>query len=175
MVEVGARGPGSLDRLLALIRPRVSIVTAIGDDHLSAFHGRDAVAAEKGKLVAVVPPDGIAVLSADDPRVLAMRDRCRARVVAFGTGPDADVRATRIRADWPDRLSFDVEHRGQAAAVHTRLCGELWLTSVLGGDCRRRGPRGARGHRRRGGGHGRAPDGADAARGRARWSDLHPG
>lgn len=129
--ELGATGPGSLDEPLALVRPRVAVVTNVGGDHRSAFRTLDATAAEKGKVVAAVPPGGLAVLNADDPRVLAMAGSCRGRVLTYGLRPDAAVRAESVASSWPDRLSFVAIHGEQRVAVHTRFCGVHWIHACL--------------------------------------------
>ena len=131
VVEVGASGPGSLDRPLGLLRPRIAVVTHIGDDHRSAFRTPDATAREKEKLVAALPADGTAILNADDPRVAAMGAACAGRVITYGTTPEAAVRADEIRGAWPERLAFTVHHGGQTLPVQTRLCGTHWTWAVL--------------------------------------------
>jgi aminoacyl-tRNA hydrolase len=125
----GERVP--LERPLALIRPRIGVVTNIGTDHLSAFGSKEAIAAEKSKLVAAVPQMGAAVLNADDPHVIAMRSKCRGRVITYGLSPDAMIRAENISCIWPERLSFDLLHDGQRHHVRTQLCGLHWTTCVL--------------------------------------------
>jgi UDP-N-acetylmuramyl pentapeptide synthase len=131
VVELAVWRPGCLDRSLSLLRPRVSLVTALGNDHASRFRG-GSVAAEKAKVVAALPPDGVVVLNADDPDVLAMAALCRGRVLTFGRAAGADLRATDVRADWPERLSFTAVHAAETIRVHTRLPGEQLLPSVLG-------------------------------------------
>ena len=106
------------------------MVTTIGTDHISAFGTIEAIAAEKGKLVAALPPHGTAVLNADDPRVLAMRAQCVGRILTYGVAPEAMVRAEDISASWPARLSFTVRYRGQAHEVRTQLCGAHWTPCV---------------------------------------------
>jgi len=131
-VGVGKRGDdGVIDRSMALIRPRIAVVTSIGDDHISAYGSREAIAEEKGKVVAALPRDGIAVLNADDPLVRGMAVRCKGRVVTYGRASDADVRAKNVRARWPDRLAFDVVYGNVSVAVQTQLCGEHWIGVVL--------------------------------------------
>jgi UDP-N-acetylmuramyl pentapeptide synthase len=129
--ELGATGPGSLDEPIALVRPRVAVVTNVGGDHRSAFRTLDATASEKAKVVHAVPRAGFAVLNADDPRVLAMAGSCRGRVLTYGLNPDATVHAESVRSSWPDRLSFTVIHGEQRVAVHTRLCGVHWIHACL--------------------------------------------
>jgi aminoacyl-tRNA hydrolase len=129
--ELGVAGPGTIDASLELIRPAIGVVTNIGPDHLAAFRTLEATAEEKGKLVEILPPGGTAVLNADDPRVLAMRRRCRGRVITFGCAPDADVRGSDVQGAWPDRLRFTVTTGGESLAVQTQLCGVHWVSAAL--------------------------------------------
>jgi UDP-N-acetylmuramoyl-tripeptide--D-alanyl-D-alanine ligase len=132
VIEVGANtGPGSLDAPLALLRPDVGVVTNVQTDHYSAFGSVDKIAAEKRKMVDVLPATGTVVLNADDPRVLAMRDGFPGRVITFGTSPEASVRAENITAAWPDRLAFVLIHDGRRVAVQTQLCGAHWVSAAL--------------------------------------------
>lgn len=129
--EFGAMGPGSLDAPIALVRPRVAVVTNVGGDHRSAFRDIELTAAEKRKLVEAVPADGIAVLNADDPRVLGMAGACRGRVITFGVAQAADVRAERVTSVWPAHLSFVVRHGAESAIVGTRFNGVHFAHACL--------------------------------------------
>lgn len=116
---------------LGLVGPLIGVVTNVGSDHISAFGSEDAIAEEKGKLIAVLPKNGVAVLNADDVRVLAMRERCAGSVITYGLAADANVRAENVSSRWPARLSFTIVHNGQSLRVQTQLCGEHWVHSVL--------------------------------------------
>ena len=93
---------------LGLVSPLIGVVTNVGSDHISAFGSEDAIAAAKGKLIEVLPKNGVAVLNADDARVLAMRERCAGRVITYGLAADANVRAENVSSRWPARLSMTV-------------------------------------------------------------------
>lgn len=129
--EIGASEPGGLDPMLALYRPHIGIVTNVGEDHYSAFHGPEAVAAEKGKLIASLPPDGLAVLNADDARVMQMAAATRARIVTFGVSGEADLQALDIESVWPGRLRLQVRWRHEVLAVHTQLNGRHLAGCVM--------------------------------------------
>jgi len=131
VLEFGAEKPGGFDPVIRLARPTIGVVTTVGDDHHRAFGSREAIAAEKGKLIAALPPEGTAVLNADDPLVWAMGERCKARIVSYGLGEGADLQARDIRSSWPNRLSFTVRYRRQDYPVKTQLCGKHWVTSTL--------------------------------------------
>jgi UDP-N-acetylmuramyl pentapeptide synthase len=102
--EFGAAGPGTLDDMIAICRPQIGVVLNVGLDHYSAFRNREAVAAEKSKVVRALPSRGTAIVNVDDPFVRPMIDQTRARVVTIGTASDAELHADRIRSAWPDRL-----------------------------------------------------------------------
>ena len=93
VVELGARGPGHIAALSAIAPPSIGVVLNVGSAHLGEFGSRAVVAAAKGELVEALGADGVAVLNADDPLVLAMAVRTAARVVTTGWDTDADVRA----------------------------------------------------------------------------------
>ena len=131
IAEIATTGPGTLDILVALFRPTVGVVTNIGDDHFSAFKSSEAIAWEKGKLIRSLPPDGIAILNADDPHVFAMRSQFPGRSITYGFGDHAMLLGEMVNAAWPDRLSLTVSWNGQSARVQTRLCGDHWAPVVL--------------------------------------------
>ncbi|GAB3941283.1 hypothetical protein GCM10027614_26350 [Micromonospora vulcania] len=99
VLEKGSRGVGHVRYLCELVPPRISVVLNVGTSHIGEFGSQDTIALAKGELVEALPPDGLAVLNADDPRVDAMAGRTRARVVRFGETPDADVRAEDVTLD----------------------------------------------------------------------------
>lgn len=101
VVEMGARGIGHVAFLCEVARPTVAIVTAVAPAHLEMFGSVDDVARAKGELVEALPPDGVAVLNADDERVAAMAGRTAARVLTYGIAPGAtaDVRGEGLVLD----------------------------------------------------------------------------
>ena len=107
VVEMGLQGPGEIARLAALARPRVGVVTVIGTVHLEFFASREDLARAKGELLEALPPDGIAVLNADDPYTGLLRGLTRAPVVTFGSdGGDYRVEHYRPRSGG---CSFEVK------------------------------------------------------------------
>ncbi|MBI5256537.1 MAG: hypothetical protein HY855_08565 [Burkholderiales bacterium] len=132
VMELSEDQPGVMDRMLPLLKPSIAVMTVVRDDHLAAFGSRDQLVHEMLRVVQCLPPEGMAVLNADDPVVLGMAAQCRARVLTFGTAAGADLRADEIQAAWPRRLTMTLHFRGQRLRVATRLCGEHWVPSVLG-------------------------------------------
>jgi UDP-N-acetylmuramoyl-tripeptide--D-alanyl-D-alanine ligase len=109
VLEMGASGIGHLTYLTDIAPPDVAVVLVVGHAHLEGFGGIDAVARAKSELVAGLVPGGVAVLNADDPRVLAMAAQAPGPVATFGTTAGADVRAVDLHVDRSGRLSFTLD------------------------------------------------------------------
>ena len=87
VLELAARGAGHIASLCEIAPPRIGAVLNVGHAHTGEFGGIEQVARAKGELPAALPAaaaGGVAILNADDPRVMAMAARTEARVVTFG-------------------------------------------------------------------------------------------
>jgi UDP-N-acetylmuramoyl-tripeptide--D-alanyl-D-alanine ligase len=131
VLEMGARGIGHIARLCDVARPRIGVVLNVGSAHLGEFGSPEAIALAKGELVEALPQDGTAVLNADDPRVLGMASRTRARVVTTGRGADAAVRATGISLDDAARARFTLVAAGEEHPVALQVVGEHQVGNAL--------------------------------------------
>jgi UDP-N-acetylmuramoyl-tripeptide--D-alanyl-D-alanine ligase len=124
VVEMGARGIGHVRYLADMVQPSVAVVLNVGVAHLGEFGTRADIARAKGELVEALPDDGVAVLNADDPLVVAMADRTRAGVLTFGTSPQADVRVSELQLDARGRPRFTLHTPEGSAEVALPLSGE---------------------------------------------------
>jgi UDP-N-acetylmuramoyl-tripeptide--D-alanyl-D-alanine ligase len=131
VLEMGSRGPGHIARLCQVARPDVGVVLNVGSAHLGEFGSAEVIAQAKGELVEALPETGTAVLNADDPRVLGMAGRTRARVVTTGRGADADVRATEVTLDDSARPRFTLVAAGEEHPVALRVVGEHQVANAL--------------------------------------------
>jgi UDP-N-acetylmuramoyl-tripeptide--D-alanyl-D-alanine ligase len=123
VLEMGMNAPGEIEALCRIAPPDIGLVTAVAPVHLEGLGSLDAVARAKSELVVALPPEGIAVLNADDPRVLAMRSVAPGRVLTFGQAADADVRIVAVQVDSLGHPAVELLARGQSVRVTTRLVG----------------------------------------------------
>ena len=133
VLELSARGIGHIAYLCRVAPPRYGVVLNVGHAHAGEFGGLDQVARAKGELAEALPADGVAILNADDPCVLAMAERTEARVVTFSSAPgsDAPVRAVDIRLDDLGRPSFTLLTPEGSAPVTLRLHGAHNVPNAL--------------------------------------------
>ncbi|WP_320669465.1 UDP-N-acetylmuramoyl-tripeptide--D-alanyl-D-alanine ligase [Patulibacter defluvii] len=131
VLEMGVRREGDIDRLCQVARPEVGVVTAVDLAHVEFLGDLDGVARAKGELVAGLPPSGLAVLNVDDPRVRAMASRSAARVLGYGTGPEAQVRADDVALDDELRARFRLSSPWGRTEVRLGLRGAHQVTNAL--------------------------------------------
>ncbi|GIJ49912.1 UDP-N-acetylmuramoyl-tripeptide--D-alanyl-D-alanine ligase [Virgisporangium aliadipatigenens] len=132
VLEMGARKIGHIAYLCGIAPPSIGVVINVGVSHIGEFGSQEAIAQAKGELVEALPPTGLAVLNADDPLVLAMRERTRARVVTVGEEEHADLRATDVSVDARDRASFRIgDHRVTLAVPGRHQVGNALLAIAV--------------------------------------------
>jgi UDP-N-acetylmuramoyl-tripeptide--D-alanyl-D-alanine ligase len=98
VIEMGMNHAGEIRELAVIAKPRIGVVTNVGWAHTEYFEaGIEGVALAKRELIEALPPDGIAVLNADDERVLDFRNVHPGRSILFGFSEAAEVRAEDVR------------------------------------------------------------------------------
>jgi len=99
VAEMGMYVEGDIRALCTLARPRIGVVTAIDAVHAERAGDLDAIERGKGELVEALPPDGWAILAADDPRVARLTTRTPARSITAGHAANADIRIINAALD----------------------------------------------------------------------------
>ncbi len=135
IVEMGAYIEGEIAEICRLTRPRMSIVTAVGPQHLERFGSLEAIARAKYEIVAALPPDGVAILNGDDPRVRQMADWAQVGQTVLVSREDAAGASLVARnvKETLDGLSFDVVDTasGETRHFHAPLYGIHNVTNLL--------------------------------------------
>lgn len=72
IAELGAYRRGEIKQLAELTQPKIGIITAIGNQHLDLFGLSENILKAKWELIEALPKNGIAILNADDERLVSM-------------------------------------------------------------------------------------------------------
>jgi UDP-N-acetylmuramoyl-tripeptide--D-alanyl-D-alanine ligase len=129
VLEYGVDRPGDMRRLVAIARPNVAVMTAVGDTpaHVENFGSPQDVVREKSRLIECLPSAGAAVLNADDAALMGLTLRTRAEIMTFGMNPGATVSVEsfehKIENNIPTGITFKLRHAG--ATVPIKLSGAL--------------------------------------------------
>jgi UDP-N-acetylmuramoyl-tripeptide--D-alanyl-D-alanine ligase len=86
VIEMGMNHAGEIARIAAIAEPQVGVVTNALPAHLEGLGTVDAVADAKAELYQGLPPDGVAVANADDPRMLRRAQQSGRRLITFAVG-----------------------------------------------------------------------------------------
>ncbi|MBA8816316.1 UDP-N-acetylmuramoyl-tripeptide--D-alanyl-D-alanine ligase [Microbacterium halimionae] len=131
--EFGASGPGEIAKLAGLVAPDVGIVLMVGMAHAGGFGGIEETFRAKSELVRAVRSGGLAVLNADDGRVVAMSPIAQENDVAvrwFGHAAKADVHASDVEVTGEGTLCT-VSVDGVSAQLRLRVLGAHHVMNAL--------------------------------------------
>ncbi len=104
--------------------------TNLTQDHLD-FHGSmDAYLEAKKMLFDGLPNSSFAVTNVDDPFGERMVSSCPAKVIRYGLGADADVRATDVLLS-VGGTKFKVMHDGVTLSATSSLMGDFNVQNIL--------------------------------------------
>ena len=108
VIEMGMSHPGEIAALAKIAHPEIGVVTNVAPVHLEFFKSVSDIARAKYELIESLPAGGTAVLNADDEYVSQFGRDFKGKVVTYGLGPTADVRAEHIKTLGAGGSTFDV-------------------------------------------------------------------
>lgn len=142
VVELGAGGLGSIEYLAKISRPDVGVLLKVGLAHVGEFGGIETTLKIKSELVRELGTEATYVYNCDDAMVVSTLDLTTARLVSFGTNPEAKIgikgaeislagTSAKIRypdgAEFPIRLRILGEHQLMNAAAALAVAESLGL------------------------------------------------
>ena len=144
--EMGMNHAGELAALTVLVRPHVALVTAIASAHREFFASEEEIADAKAEIFTGLEPGGTAIVPHDSrhrDRLVAAARPHAARILTFGLGEGADVRATYFvkapqggtmaTVSLPDaQLSFTISQPGEHWV--SNALAVLAAVAAVGGD-----------------------------------------
>jgi UDP-N-acetylmuramoyl-tripeptide--D-alanyl-D-alanine ligase len=132
VLEMGMSSPThEIERLCRITPPDIGVELLVAPVHLEYLGTIENIAAAKAELVEGLKPGGTAVLNADDPFVIAMREKHTGPVLTFGIENESDVMATRIDTTRFGRSSFNLRTPLGEAEAMLSMAGRHNLMNAL--------------------------------------------
>ncbi len=123
ILEYGADRPGDIKYLLEIAKPKIAVISAIGETpvHIKFYESSQAVAKEKSKLIENLFTSNFAILNFDDEMAMGMKEKTRAKIITFGFNEGADVKITNFENKYRDNeaigVSFKIEYAGSFVPI----------------------------------------------------------
>ncbi len=138
IVEMGAYIEGEIREICRLTQPQISLVTAVGPQHLERFGSLEATSRAKYEIIAALLPDGVGVFNWDNHYVRSMYEKGYPANHIAVSWENAD-HATQLRIlarnvkQTISGLEFDVIDTHTQAKEHfsTGLIGTHNVTNIL--------------------------------------------
>ncbi len=138
IVEMGAYTAGEIREICELVEPQISILTAVGPQHLERFGSLEATAHAKYEIIEALPPEGVGVFNWDNHHVRTLYEKGYPATRIAVTWENAE-HATQLRflarnvKQTVNGLEFDVVDTFLEEKQHfnTPLVGSHNVTNIL--------------------------------------------
>jgi UDP-N-acetylmuramoyl-tripeptide--D-alanyl-D-alanine ligase len=104
--EYGVDKKGEMDKLIKIVKPKIAIITQIGNQHLLTFKSIDNILNEKVKLIEKLDSDGIGIIN-NDNKYLREYNYSHKNIIRYGIESRADVMGNNIFID-SSHTEFDL-------------------------------------------------------------------
>jgi UDP-N-acetylmuramoyl-tripeptide--D-alanyl-D-alanine ligase len=132
VIEMGMNHAGEIAALAKIAEPDWAVVSNVAPVHLENFpEGIAGIAKAKYELVEALPPDGIAILNADDEYVSSFARGMGDRAILYGMTKSAKVRAENAVEAGLDGVRFTVVVGKERAEVRLGLLGLHNVSNAL--------------------------------------------
>ena len=131
LCEMGSDHSGELAKLLNFVKPSITMVTAIGPQHLKTFKTQDAIVREKMSMIEYLPKEGYGIVNIDDPFIRAYPLHTSATIITYGFSEDADLKILSCHMG-EEGMHFVLEIEGKCYPFHTRLLGTCNVLNITG-------------------------------------------
>jgi UDP-N-acetylmuramoyl-tripeptide--D-alanyl-D-alanine ligase len=132
--EMGMNHEGEIAALTRLVRPHIAVVTTIAPAHIEMLGSIEAIARAKAEIFEGLEPGGTAIIPHDSPQCAILVEAAKAhgaRVLTFGLGQGADVRALeRVPARGGGTL-VTVQLPEASLTMTIGQPGEHWVSNAL--------------------------------------------
>lgn len=96
VIEMGISEFGGMDKLTAMVKPDIAVVTIIGVSHIEFMGSQEGIRQEKLRIIGRMDENGVVFLNGDDPLLWEMKDKLPVKTYFYGLNPEADFRAENI-------------------------------------------------------------------------------
>ncbi len=130
VLEMGMSGFGEIERLSAIAKPDLAIITNIGMSHIELLGSQENIYRAKSEIVQNVKPEGAVLLNGDDLILKKHRAEIERRTYTAGKDPGCDFSAADVQSN-AEGVQFCFRGLGHEFSVHLNIPGEHNVHNAL--------------------------------------------
>lgn len=138
IAEAGAYRRGEVQQSVRLLKPKYSILTAYGTQHLDLFGSRENIIKGKSEILQILPKNGKGYVNADTMTMSGYTEKAeliekfniQAPIASYALQKEADVRARHVyytQHGMHAHISYQTFH----FPIHTKLIGSHLISNLL--------------------------------------------
>lgn len=137
VVEMGAYKMGEITEMCRIVNPKIGIITAVSEQHLSLFGSLKNVAEAKYELIEALPKDGLALFNGNSEAARKLFVKSHKRKILYQVSSivknqDFTITAGNIRVK-PSFITFDVSIVDNKTNLTASLIGAQNVENILPG------------------------------------------
>lgn len=137
VVEMGAYKRGEIREMCEIVNPKIGIITAVNEQHMSLFGSLENVAKTKYELIESLPKDGLALFNGNNANAGKLYLKTTKKKILYKVGlaekdSDSLISASNVRVK-PDFINFDVKIGSKKINLTSPLIGGQNVENILPG------------------------------------------
>ena len=129
ILEMGADHKNDINKLCKIVKPHISIITAVGEQHLQTFKSLENIINTKYQLVLNTLPDGLFVTNLTNNYCANFYNRSPIESLGVGLNK-GDCKICNIKCE-ENLIKFEFEYYKDKFIFSTRLLGEFNVINIL--------------------------------------------
>lgn len=130
VIEMGMSEFGEMEKLCAIAKPSMAVMTNIGTAHIENLGSRENIMSEKLKITNSFTKDSILFLNGDDSLLATLYNNLEFKTVTFGFGKNCDYRAENIRVAGMNTI-FTLINKNKTEEIEIPTLGEHNVKNAL--------------------------------------------
>lgn len=140
IVEMGAYKIGEIAEMCSVVKPKIGILTAVNDQHISLFGNIENIMNAKYELIKSLPRDGLALFNCNNENSCKLARKTKKKKVMYYTNyqnldpkENCDITAENIKVD-KFHISFDVSFKDKSRNLKNlsvKLVGKHNIENLL--------------------------------------------
>lgn len=130
VIEMGMSEFGEMERLCAIAKPSMAVMTNIGTAHIENLGSRENIMSEKLKITNSFTKDSVLFLNGDDTLLSSLNGKLDFRTVTFGFNENCDYRAENIYVDGMNTI-FTLISKDEKEEISIPALGEHNVKNAL--------------------------------------------